>query len=98
VIRDLRTETELTQAQLADRAGIGRPHLNQIEAGNRSPTVGVLVPHFPCALLAPRTAAAATLEEYDGTEYGGLPAGTPFSSGESLTFRAALTHRVRRFG
>lgn len=42
-IREHRTEAGLTQAQLAERAGIGRPHLNHIEGGRKSPTVVVLV-------------------------------------------------------
>lgn len=42
-IREHRTAAGLTQAQLAERAGIGRPHLNHIEGGRKSPTVVVLV-------------------------------------------------------
>jgi ribosome-binding protein aMBF1 (putative translation factor) len=42
-IREHRTAVGLTQAQLAERAGIGRPHLNHIEGGRKSPTVVVLV-------------------------------------------------------
>jgi transcriptional regulator with XRE-family HTH domain len=33
----------LTHAELAQRAGIGRPHLNHIEVGRKNPTVVVLV-------------------------------------------------------
>lgn len=42
-IREHRTAAGLTQGQLAERAGIGRPHLNHIEGGRKSPTVVVLV-------------------------------------------------------
>ncbi len=42
-IRDHRTAAGLTQAKLAELAGIGRPHLNHIEGGRKSPTVVVLV-------------------------------------------------------
>lgn len=42
-VREHRTAAGLTQAQLAERAGIGRPHLNHIEVGRKSPTVVVLV-------------------------------------------------------
>ena len=42
-IRDHRLQAGLTQAELADRAGIGRPHLNHIEGGRKNPTVVVLV-------------------------------------------------------
>lgn len=42
-IRDHRTQAGLTQAELAERAGIGRPHLNHIEGGRKNPTVVVLV-------------------------------------------------------
>lgn len=62
-IREHRTAAGLTQAQLAERAGIGRPHLNHIEGGRKSPTVVVLV-HLarglgvdPAALLQTQGAA-----------------------------------------
>jgi DNA-binding XRE family transcriptional regulator len=42
-IREHRVRAGLTQAQLAERAGIGRPHLNHIEGGSKNPTVVVLV-------------------------------------------------------
>jgi DNA-binding XRE family transcriptional regulator len=42
-IRDHRLQAGLTQAELAQRAGIGRPHLNHIEGGRKNPTVVVLV-------------------------------------------------------
>lgn len=42
-IRDHRQRVGLTQADLAQRAGIGRPHLNHIEGGRKNPTVVVLV-------------------------------------------------------
>ncbi len=37
-IRELRERAELTQAELADRAGLGQPHISRIEAGSMSPT------------------------------------------------------------
>lgn len=42
-IREHRVRAGLTQAELAARAGIGRPHLNHIEGGRKNPTVVVLV-------------------------------------------------------
>lgn len=42
-VRDYRVQAGLTQAELAQRAGIGRPHLNHIEGGRKNPTVVVLV-------------------------------------------------------
>lgn len=42
-IREHRLQAGLTQAELAERAGIGRPHLNHIEGGRKNPTVVVLV-------------------------------------------------------
>jgi transcriptional regulator with XRE-family HTH domain len=42
-IREHRVQAGLTQAELAQRAGIGRPHLNHIERGRKNPTVVVLV-------------------------------------------------------
>lgn len=42
-IREHRTAAGLTQAQLAERAGIGRVHLSHIEFGRKNPTVIVLV-------------------------------------------------------
>ena len=42
-IREHRLQAGLTQAELAQRAGIGRPHLNHIEGGRKNPTVVVLV-------------------------------------------------------
>jgi transcriptional regulator with XRE-family HTH domain len=64
-IRDHRVQAGLTQAELAQRAGIGRPHLNHIECGRKNPTVVVLV-HLaeslgvaPGDLLAPVTQAAS---------------------------------------
>ncbi|WP_067856737.1 helix-turn-helix domain-containing protein [Mycolicibacterium wolinskyi] len=42
-IRHYRLQAGLTQAELAERAGIGRPHLNHIEGGRKNPTVVVLV-------------------------------------------------------
>ena len=42
-IREHRVRAGLTQAQLAEQAGIGRPHLNHIEGGRKNPTVVVLV-------------------------------------------------------
>jgi DNA-binding XRE family transcriptional regulator len=42
-IREHRLKAGLTQAELAQRAGIGRPHLNHIEGGHKNPTVVVLV-------------------------------------------------------
>jgi DNA-binding XRE family transcriptional regulator len=42
-IREHRVQAGLTQAELAQRAGIGRPHLNHIEGGRKNPTVVVLV-------------------------------------------------------
>lgn len=42
-IRRHRQEAGLTQAELAQRAGIGRVHLNHIEGGRKNPTVVVLV-------------------------------------------------------
>ncbi|MBU8820314.1 helix-turn-helix domain-containing protein [Mycolicibacterium goodii] len=42
-IRERRLQAGLTQAELAERAGIGRPHLNHIEGGRKNPTVVVLV-------------------------------------------------------
>lgn len=42
-IRDHRLQAGLTQAELDQRAGIGRPHLNHIEGGRKNPTVVVLV-------------------------------------------------------
>jgi DNA-binding XRE family transcriptional regulator len=42
-IREHRVQAGLTQAALAERAGIGRPHLNHIEGGRKNPTVVVLV-------------------------------------------------------
>jgi transcriptional regulator with XRE-family HTH domain len=42
-IREHRLKAGLTQAELAQRAGIGRPHLNHIEGGRKNPTVVVLV-------------------------------------------------------
>ncbi len=65
-IREHRTAAGLTQAQLAERAGIGRPHLNHIEGGRKSPTVVVLV-HLarglgvdPAALLETQPLSGAT--------------------------------------
>lgn len=65
-IRDHRLQAGLTQAELAQRAGIGRPHLNHIEGGRKNPTAVVLV-HIaqvlgvaPGELLAPSTPAAGT--------------------------------------
>jgi transcriptional regulator with XRE-family HTH domain len=42
-VREHRLQAGLTQAELAERAGIGRPHLNHIEGGRKNPTVVVLV-------------------------------------------------------
>lgn len=42
-VRECRLRAGLTQAELAERAGIGRPHLNHIEGGRKNPTVVVLV-------------------------------------------------------
>lgn len=42
-IRDHRLQAGLTQAELAQRAGIGRPHLNHIEGGRKNPTAVVVV-------------------------------------------------------
>lgn len=42
-VRECRIRAGLTQAELAQRAGIGRPHLNHIEGGRKNPTVVVLV-------------------------------------------------------
>ncbi len=42
-IREHRVRAGLTQAELAERSGIGRPHLNHIEGGRKNPTVVVLV-------------------------------------------------------
>ena len=51
-IRDHRLQAGLTQAELAQRSGIGRPHLNHIEGGRKSPTVVVLV-HLARSLGVP---------------------------------------------
>ena len=51
-IRDHRVQAGLTQAELAQRAGIGRPHLNHIEGGRKNPTVVVLV-HLAQSLGVP---------------------------------------------
>jgi len=48
-IREHRVRAGLTQAELAHRAGIGRPHLNHIEGGRKNPTVVVLV-HLAASL------------------------------------------------
>lgn len=42
-IRTLRQEQGLTQAQLAERAGVKQPFVNLIECGKRSPSVDNLV-------------------------------------------------------
>lgn len=52
-VRGHRTLAGLTQAELAQRARIGRVHLNHIEGGRKNPTVVVLV-HLARALgIAP---------------------------------------------
>ncbi|QZH69414.1 helix-turn-helix domain-containing protein [Mycolicibacterium farcinogenes] len=65
-IRDHRLQAGLTQAELAERAGIGRPHLNHIEGGRKNPTAVVVV-HIaqvlgvaPGELLAPSMPATGT--------------------------------------
>ncbi|HEX7823658.1 MAG TPA: helix-turn-helix transcriptional regulator [Mycobacterium sp.] len=65
-IREHRVQAGLTQAELAARAGIGRPHLNHIEGGRKNPTVVVLV-HLasslgitPGDLLQPTALSEAT--------------------------------------
>jgi transcriptional regulator with XRE-family HTH domain len=65
-IRDHRVKAGLSQAELADRAGIGRPHLSHIEGGRKSPTAVVVV-HLaqslgvtPGDLLQPAAAAAVS--------------------------------------
>jgi DNA-binding XRE family transcriptional regulator len=65
-IREHRVQAGLTQAELAQRAGIGRPHLNHIEGGRKNPTVVVLV-HLasslgvtPGDLLQPAALSEAT--------------------------------------
>ncbi|MBU8841237.1 MULTISPECIES: helix-turn-helix domain-containing protein [Mycolicibacterium] len=64
-IRERRIAAGLTQAQLAERAGIGRVHLSHIEFGRKSPTVVVLV-HLARALgIAP--AALLETQSPDGT-------------------------------
>ena len=42
-VREHRVRAGLTQAQLAEQAGIGRAHVNHIEGGRKNPTVVVLV-------------------------------------------------------
>ena len=48
-VRQRRLSAGLTQAELAQRAGIGRPHLVRIEGGQKNPTAVVLV-HIARAL------------------------------------------------
>jgi transcriptional regulator with XRE-family HTH domain len=42
-IRELRTEREATQQEIAQRAGITVAHLSKIERGRTNPTWGTLV-------------------------------------------------------
>ena len=43
VIRDLRVAAGMSQEELADRAGIHRTYVSQLERGLKSPTVAILV-------------------------------------------------------
>ena len=43
VIREKRIERGMNQAQLAKAAGISQPYVNEIELGQKNPTVDVLI-------------------------------------------------------
>lgn len=43
VITDLRKTAGISQEELADRAGIHRTYVSQIERGLKSPTIAILV-------------------------------------------------------
>jgi transcriptional regulator with XRE-family HTH domain len=68
-IRDHRLQAGLTQAELAQRAGIGRPHLNHIEGGRKNPTVVVLV-HLAESLGVAPGDLLASLETWRSTQEG----------------------------
>lgn len=42
-IKELRSEKKMTQAQLAEAAGVGTTHISHIETGNAAPSLEVLI-------------------------------------------------------
>jgi len=68
-LRRLRTEAELNQAELADKAGISQSAVSQIEKGERAPSFDVLrrlataLGLSTAELLGPEKGDAATRQE-----------------------------------
>ena len=55
IIRQARESKGWSQDQLAERVGVGRPHISRLEAGAREPTVALLSKLLKVLELDPRS-------------------------------------------
>ena len=61
-LRELRQRASLTQADVAEKAGICASHVSQIESGHRNPGLGVLLRLLDVLAATPVDQAAILLE------------------------------------
>jgi transcriptional regulator with XRE-family HTH domain len=52
LLRQFRVDRDLSQSHVADVVGISRPYLSQIEAGERTPAVGIVAALCECMGLS----------------------------------------------
>ncbi|MBI4579793.1 MAG: helix-turn-helix domain-containing protein [Planctomycetes bacterium] len=99
-IRYYRTQAELTQKQLAGRAGVNQGFLSEIERGKRRPSpsslraIAVALDVAPAVLIGESLDhdAPQPLETLDVPLFGTIPAGPPTQSDEQLEMFPVLRH------
>lgn len=99
-IRYYRTQGELTQKQLAQRAGINQGFLSEIERGKRSPSpsslraIAVALDLAPAVLIGegPDHDTPQPLDTLQLPLYGSIPAGPPAAGDEQLEMFPVLRH------
>ena len=99
-IRYYRTQAELTQTQLAQRAGVNQGYLSEVERGRRTPSpaclraISVALALPPAVLIGqgPDHDAPRPLETMELPLFGSIPAGPPPAGDAQLEMFPVLRH------